>query len=481
MASVYALIDVPETFRPKAGFALKTMLSAFFMLGDIRVKEFDALSSDELKAARLVIFYGPVTRFESVRADVYIAFDEQGFLFYDQRIPFLPANVIQTEDKLPVLFGRSKAADLPSGRIYADLISSAFYFLSDWDSLVVEQKDEHGRLRYNDSLLGKLDLADRPVVNEYCELIREVSQVRKGITLPHKKIGEHEFAACITHDFDRIKKKYAGTVKRELFDLPVKNPLDQPLGERIVRAFDSAKDLVKNGDGYERSILGMFEIERKLGIKPTVLFKSILQKHERDAADYLEYPFMNEILRIIEELKGDCGLHASYLAGYSKELFAAEKNRLENRLGNKVGAHRFHYLRYDAAKVAGLLEANGIRSDSSIGWAERAGLRSGFTFPYYLFDAERNTTCKVLEIPMQMMEMQLLYNQGLSAEKAVQFANRQADTVKKYGGVLCWNFHHHALDTVEAKGGSVLFEQSLSYLQSLNPMFLTLGNVHETI
>lgn len=481
MASVYALIDVPETFRPKAGFALKAMLSAFFMLDDIRVMAFDARSSDELEAARLVVFHGPETKFESVQADVYIAFDEQGSLFFDDRVPFLPANVIQTEDKIPVLFGRSKAADLSSGRIYADLISSAFYFLSDWDSLVVEEKDEHGRLRYKDSLLGKLDLADRPVVNEYCELIREVIQVRKGITLAHKKMGDHEFAACITHDFDRIKKKYPGTVKRELFDLPVKNPLNQPIGERINRALESAKDLLKRGDGYERSISEMFETERKLAIRPTVLLKSILHKHERDAADYLEYPFLKDILRTLKDLNGEFGLHASYMAGYNNKLFADEKNRLEERLGNKVGAHRFHYLRYDAATVAGLLEANGIRNDSSIGWAERAGFRSGFTFPYYLFDAERNTTSKVLEIPMQMMEMQLLYNQGLSAEEAVQFANRQVETVKKYGGVLCWNFHHHALDTVEAKGGSVLFEQSLSYLQNLNPMFLTLGNVHENI
>ncbi|MCH8556497.1 MAG: hypothetical protein LAT84_01685 [Balneolia bacterium] len=482
MASVYAIIDVAKNFRPKAGFALKTMLSAFFLYDEIQVLRVEEAKSLAEVEGAILVYYGPQQNFGLVKADVSIAHDDNAVSFFDKKHPFSPKRIFFTgAEKTPVLFGTKKITDHKNGYIFADLVASAFYFLSDWDALTILSKDQHGRTPYTESLAGKLGLAERPIVNEYCNLIRDVTESRRSITLSQKKFGDSTFAACITHDFDRIKKKYKGTVKRELYDLPIKNPLNQAAGERFGRAKQSLIDLLRSEDGYERSILGMFDFERKLGTRPTVLFKSILQKHERDAADYLDYPFMETIIGKIDQLNGECGLHASYIAGYDEALFSDEKKKLEKRLGKYVLSHRFHYLRFNPSTIAGMLSKNGIRYDSSVGWAEQSGFRSGFTYPYYLFDPERNTTSDVLEIPMQMMEVQLFNYQGLDASEAVEAAKRQADIVKKYGGVLCWNFHHHALDHIEVKGGSVLFEQSLSYLQTLNPSFLTLGAVHENL
>lgn len=482
MAAVYAIIDVSENFRPKAGFALQTMLSAFFLYDDIYVLRAEEATSLSEAEKAIVVYYGPRQNFGTVRAEVSIAHCNNAASFFDKQLPFSCENVFFTgSDKVPVLFGSDESNDHHNGFIFADLVASAFYFLSDWDGLTIRTKDQHRRTPYAESLAGKLGLAERPIVNEYCNIIKDIIQSRKNITLKPKMFGDGAFAACITHDFDRIKKKYKGTIKRELYDLPIKNPLKEHSLERFRRAKESLMDLLKSEDGYERSILGMFSFERKLGIPPTVLFKSILQKHERDAADYLDYPFMDTIIEKIAELNGECGLHASYMAGYDEVLFSDEKKKLEKRLGNEVLSHRYHYLRFDPSTIARMLSQNGIRYDSSVGWAEQSGFRSGFTYPYYLFDAERNTASDVLEIPMQMMEVQLFNYQGLDASEAVEAAKRQADTVRKYGGVLCWNFHHHALDHIEVKGGSVLFEQSLSYLQTLNPSFITLGVIHENI
>lgn len=485
MARVLLFADVPETYKPKAGFALKTMLSAFFRYDDIRIVNKLAAIPEESDAIRL--YYGTDARQQDSRFDVRIQMAAKAPAFFEGKKARKAEDVItlnSPETNLPLLFGDAETAgETPAeGYLPWDVVASAFYFLSDWEAWLPKRPaDMHGRLPYSSTLQAKLNLADRPIVNEYAALIIGCITSTKNVDIKPKMYGGHEFAACITHDFDRIEKRYRGTFVREFFEIPFLNPHGFPREERVRRFRKSVADLLQPGDGYERSILGMFALEEELGIKPTVLVKSILEKHKNDAADYLSYPFFNTILERVGELRGEIGLHASYEAGYNEPLYHQEIRQLEARVGQKIRTHRFHYLRYRHERLPRLLSAAGLFCDSSVGWAERAGFRAGFTHPYFLFDLERNAASPVLEIPLLMMEMQLLQKMQLSPQQALEHACRQADIVRRYGGVLCWDFHHHALDDAEAEGAGFLFEQALRYLHHQNPIYLTMSQVYEHI
>ena len=485
---------LPADFKPKAAFALKSLLSAFFMHNDVHLSPKQAPKPEPGRdAITLHLYYGPAP--EAQTADLCIQSSPSAPLFfqYDAARALTPADITYIHPgEIPLLFGApEEAAALDSGVMRADIVASAFYFLADWEavSAAPEALDAHGRVVYGNTLQGRLKLAERPIVSEYAGLLLQHlnAALRRHLgesapVLKPRKWGNSALAACITHDFDRIKKRSLGTLKREFFDIPLLNPHGYSLGERRRRLRESLRDIFAAEDGYQRSIRRMFALGKNLGIRPTVLLKSILPgpRDPHDAADYLDDAFLDEIITTVEKLNGEIGLHASYQAGFDTAQVAGEARQLSQRLnGAEIRAHRFHYLRYEHFKAESALHQAGIRVDSSMGWAGQPGFRSGFTQPHFMYNHVRNQTGRVLQVPLHMMELQLLGSVGGNPEAALTYAKHQADRVKKHGGVLCWNFHHHTFDAAEAAGAGFLFEEALAYLHSLQPTYYTLGELYD--
>jgi hypothetical protein len=486
---------LPADYKPKAAFALKSLLSAFFMYDDVQLSpEKPGQRESRKDAITLHIYYGPSPQDFAPTADLCIKSCPKApdFFQYDGARALRPDEISYSHPgKLPLLFGKPEQnEDAASPIMQADILASTFYFLSDWEAVAAapEALDAHGRVAYERTLQGKLGLAERPVVSEYAGLLRHklnaALRTRLGDSAPvlePRRWGNSRFGACITHDFDRIRKRSLGTLKREFFDIPIKNPHGYSLGERRRRLRESLRDLLSAEDGYQRSIRQMFRLEKQYGIRPTVLLKSVLPgpRDPHDAADYLHDAFLDEIIAKVEALDGEIGLHASYQAGFDAAQFGKEARQLSQRLGSEIRAHRFHYLRYAHVKAESVLHQAGIRVDSSVGWAGKPGFRSGFTQPFFIYDHLRNQTGRVLQIPLLMMELQLLNSLGGKQEEALAYAKHQADCVLQHGGLLCWNFHHHTFDAAEAPGAGFLFEHALSYLHSLNPDYYTLGELYE--
>lgn len=486
---------LPADYKPKAAFALKSLLSAFFMHDDIHLSPKTPPGPESGRDAIILrVYYGSAP--EAHPADVHIKSCPKAPVFfqYDGARALTPAELsYMPPGKLPLLFGRpseaSEAGDCE--HLSADIVASAFYFLADWEAVAAlpESLDAHGRVAYEKTLQGALKLDTRPIVNEYAELLlprlNAALKRRRGGAAPvlkPRKWGENSFGACITHDFDRIKKRSKGTLKREFFDIPLLNPHGYSRQERRRRVGESLRDLFSGQDGYQRSIRRMFALEETYGVRPTVLLKSILPgpRDPHDAADYLGDAFLDEIIASTARLKGEIGLHASYQAGFHTEQFGREAARLSRRLnGADIRAHRFHYLRYEHLKAESVLHQAGIKTDSSLGWAGRPGFRSSFTQPHFMYDHVRNETGRVLQVPLHMMELQLLNSVDGHAGAALEYAKAQASCVKKHGGILCWNFHHHTFDNAEAAGAGFLFEEALAYLTTLNPTYHALSELYE--
>lgn len=486
---------LPADYKPKAAFALKSLLLAFFMYDDVQLspEKPGQLESSE-DAITLHIYYGPAPQDFAPTADLCIQSCPKAprFFQYDDARALRPDEISYMHPgKLPLLFGKpDEASEANSSLMRADLVASTFYFLSDWEAVAAapEELDAHGRVAYEQTLQGKLGIAERPVVSEYAGLLRHklnaALRTRLGDSVPvlePRRWGGKSSAACITHDFDRIKKRSLGTLKREFFDIPFKNPHGYSRAERRRRLRESLRDLLSAEDGYQRSIQQMFQLEKKYGIRPTVLLKSVLPgpRDPHDAANYLHDAFLNEIITQVKSLDGEIGLHASYQAGFDATQFGKETRQLSQRLSTNIRAHRFHYLRYEHLKAESVLHQAEIRVDSSVGWARQPGFRSGFTQPYFMYDHINNRTGRVLQLPLLMMEMQLLNSVGGNQEEALAYAKRQADRVLEHGGIMCWNFHHHTFDAAEAAGAGFLFEHALAYLHSFNPTYYTLGELYD--
>ena len=72
--------------------------------------------------------------------------------------------------KTPILYGKPNIDDI-SNTINFDIFGTAFFMLSLYEEAIVEKVDSHGRFSGDFSFLVNNQLIDRPIINEYLEIL----------------------------------------------------------------------------------------------------------------------------------------------------------------------------------------------------------------------------------------------------------------------------------------------------------------------
>ena len=101
----------------------------------------------------------------------------------------------------PVLFG-STDIKISDDNIFvgADIFAATFFMLTRWEEFVIEERDLHNRFPGSSSLAFKNNFLDRPVVNEYADLLWELL-LKIGYKGQRRK---REFTVVPTHDIDQL-------------------------------------------------------------------------------------------------------------------------------------------------------------------------------------------------------------------------------------------------------------------------------------
>ena len=95
---------------------------------------------------------------------------------------------------------------------------------------------------------------------------------------------------------------------------------------------------------------------------------------------------IKDIIALAKNKDYSMGLHPGYAAWKNPDLFLKEKKKLEEVVGEEVKHSRQHFLHFSFADTPGILEANGIKSDSTLGYQDLIGFRCGTGFPYHLYN-----------------------------------------------------------------------------------------------
>jgi hypothetical protein len=99
------------------------------------------------------------------------------------------------------------------------------------------------------------------------------------------------------------------------------------------------------------------------------------------------------------------GLHGSYCSVVEGATLAAEAQALANAIGNHTFGGRQHWLRFNCQeKLFREVERAGLIFDSSVGFAENVGFRSGASFAYPPYDFANETPFNFLEFPLVLMD-----------------------------------------------------------------------------
>ena len=118
-------------------------------------------------------------------------------------------NKFTPEDDIPIIYGNSKLKIQDKKVICGiDIFASSFFMLTRWEEYVNRNRDNHDRFPANESFAFKNNFLDRPIVNEYLEILKILLlQLDCGLTFK-----QYKFTKNISCDVDIPYETYTQSV-----------------------------------------------------------------------------------------------------------------------------------------------------------------------------------------------------------------------------------------------------------------------------
>lgn len=412
---------------------IEYVFSVMFSILKIEYEVVDQMC-DENDVTNILITYAQRKPISNYKYHLHI---QESNLFYDyycnkRSMPQCP--LCKTAKGLPVIYGQSDAVDI---------IASSFFMLTRYEEYFVEERDWHGRFPANASLAYKEGFLDRPIVNEYIELLWHWID-DFGLNIKRKNLwGNNNFAVCLTHDIDALYKyrSFLGEFKRFL--------------SMLIKHYKSNEGLnwflgyLKTAIFKHRDPFWTFdflrEIEKRYNSRASYYF--LCGGESPQDNNYFKY--QSTLTGLIDQMERDgneVGLHPSYYTFNNPKLFWIEKQKLDALVSNHNYGGRQHYLRFKMPVTLRLYEQLGLSYDTTLGYADYEGFRCGICHPFKPFDLVQNRILDIWEIPLIIMEGTLYKYRKIPSEQIANIISLYIDRIRKYQGVFVLLWHNSSFD-----------------------------------
>ncbi len=347
-----------------------------------------------------------------------------------------------------------------------DGLAEAFYHLAR-----VEERngsrDRHDRFPASASCLDGLD--------------PPLERLRRQLRLDPPRWAGARFAVAITHDVDTPWRW-------------------TPIGIRGAAA--RMRDYARSGRGglalREARGLAAVPLHKLRGTDPNWRFERILRLerartqgstffvmaghgHPADGAAPESYERLRpRLVELLLEGGGEVGLHGSYASARDPALLAEEKRRLEELAGSVAG-QRYHYLRVDPLTNLAPLADLGFRYDTSLGFADGPGFRSGIAHPFRPWDFAREQALGLVEIPLAVMDATVSEERflGMRAGAAERMLLELVDWSAAHGGGFAVLWHSDRFDPGTSRGWDRLYLRFVEAVRARGGVCLSAGALAE--
>jgi hypothetical protein len=371
--------------------------------------------------------------------------------------------------EVPIMFGdidNNKFQFGPNNsqlRIPIDIIGSAFFMLTRYEEIVRQERDKHERFPAKASLAYLEGFLDRPIINEYLEMLWWCIKS----LWPALKRTKKAFRVILTHDIDR-PLRYNTTMQ-----------VIKAMGSELIkkRNFRDAAGWLAGGlrravnvrsDPFYQGVLRIMDISERYGFHSSFNFMGA-SRGDRDFGYNPSGPVVQELIKMVQRRGLEIGFHPGYTTATDLQTFSWEKQRVEKACGHSVAGGRQHYLRFKVPETWRIWQATGATYDSSLGYAERAGFRCGVCWPYSVFDLLERTSFSLEERPPIVMDGQLKaeFNEALTPDQAYGRVMQLAHACRRVSGdfVLVW--HNSSVSNEWEKWGR-LYERLVADFAEMN-------------
>lgn len=324
-----------------------------------------------------------------------------------------------------------------------DIFGSIFFMLTRYEELLNKKRDIHGRFCAVDSLCYQEGFIDRPIVNEYIEILWYILK-KIDTSLIRKK---RKFNILPTHDVDNLFVKA---------QLPLYMRVRELVGDIVkrhdIRLFLDNLKLIKEilpgkfNSEWKLSFDYIMSKSESLGLKSTFFLMSAQGQSENDGDYNINDSLPQALAREIISRGHNIGIHPSYSSMADYDVLKDNVLKLQDMLvRNKINISRLggrqHCLMWDVANTWNLYESVGLQYDSSLAFADYVGFRCGTCYEFPVFDLLNRHKLKLYEYPLIVMDVSGLKYMKLSPKDMINICRNLKQICKKYDGnfVILWH------------------------------------------
>ena len=347
-----------------------------------------------------------------------------------------------------------------NGKFGFDVFEAIFCHISRFEewNLSNDRLDLHDRMKSEEMILVKSGFEKIPVVDRLVFALF----VAFGFQPKNRPTKIH-----LSHDIDMIQK--FPNLKKVIFAFGNMVLKQRDLGGffRLTKQylnflktgkdpFDTFDWLLAKGNSWNDS-----NSSNEYGIASKTLF--ILSGGEVPRIEKhfdLKNPIVLKFINLAKSRGYEIGIHPSYNAHLKKVLFKKEKEALENLIGHEVYATRQHFLRWKFPETPRIIQELGLKTDSTLGFADRIGFRCGTGYPCYMYDFEKERAFDFLEIPMVVMDGGLMRDEEFKTDNSYFGKFLKSNSINTQ---LTFNLHNSGFDEVIGDlGDSIKFRANVS-------------------
>lgn len=336
------------------------------------------------------------------------------------------------EDSIVAIYGGStectSQTDSAIVGLSLDLAMSAFFLLSRVEELNAnaDMLDAHGRFKASSSLAYKMGFIDRPMVNEYAEMVVRIFGVM-GVQLPVNRQGEK---LLYTHDVDILT--YEPILKAMVGDIIKRHDL--------LSAIKRVRNLWYDEHDTFDALMDMSEVRNQKGTFNIMATHYDFNKPVSD--NYLSKRAFDSMLNRLRARGHQLGFHPGYYTADNEEQWKRERMMVESRVQQALSVGRQHYLRVFVPRTLEIWEDNGMYLDSSLGFADRTGFRCGTGCIYHPYDFRTGKSMSLLEQPLVVMDTTLDLYESLSEKQKEERINLYISLSLKYSMPVTLLYHN---------------------------------------
>jgi len=355
-------------------------------------------------------------------------------------------------DTIPILYGNDLVFSTDDSiTLGIDIFGSIFYMLSRFEELVVDKRDNHDRFPAVQSLAFKEGFLERPIVDEYIELLWACMKSLWPEMQRTKRLPKMLVSCDVDQPFDTTIKKLSSLIRTCSGDL-IKRRSFREAAYRLRRyacnklgdyRFDSNYTFDWYMDSCERA-----------GLK--VSFYFIPSSIEANNGEYeLAESGIENLLLKIHSRGHEIGVHGSYQTYLDGTKLLEQKMMLESTL-KRIGinqiikGNRQHYLRWSSEVTPELLEKAGFEYDSTGGYADRAGFRYGTAHEFSMWGWQSRKKLTLKQRPLIVMENTIIEDcyMGLGkGEVCIERVRGLNAAASMYNGNFSLLWHNSSLGT----------------------------------